>query len=96
MFERSGAPAADAPGRSGVDPVRPAYDIDLPGDELWSKPSIADAIALSPRAAKRLAEQARTRAVVMPELEDAHCSIDAGSGRSIILDGGLYRAGRTR
>jgi len=96
MLERSSAPATEGPGRSGVDPLRPAYDIDLPADELWSTPGIADVIALSPKAAKRLAEQARTRAVVMPELEDAHCSIDAGSGRSIVLDGGLYRAGRAR
>lgn len=94
MLDRSGAPATDGPASSGTGPIRPAYDVDLPIDELWSAPSIADAIALSPKAAKRLAEQARTRAVVMPELDDVHCSIDAGSGRSIVLDGGLYRAGR--
>jgi hypothetical protein len=92
--DRSGAPATDGAVR-GADPVRPAYDVDLPHDEPWLTPSIADAIALSPRAAKRLAEQARTRAVVMPELEDARCSIDAGSGTSIVLDSGLYRAART-
>ena len=95
-LDRSGAPAPEAPAGSRAGAIRPAYDTDLPIDELWSAPSIADAIALSPKAAKRLAEQPRMRAVVMPEIDDARCSIAAGSGRSIVLDGGLYGTARVR
>lgn len=87
----SRAPANGIPGE-----VDPARDLDLAIDEPWYGPSIADGIVLSPSAAKRLAETARTRAFVMPELGDARCTVDAGDGKSIVLDGGLYRIGPMR
>ncbi|HEY7993283.1 MAG TPA: hypothetical protein VID24_03700 [Candidatus Eremiobacteraceae bacterium] len=93
-LDRSSAPATDAPERSTSTAIEPAYDVDLGTDDAWLAPSIADAITLSPSGAKRLAEPARTRAFVMSELSDVHCTVDAGDGKSIVLDGGLYRAGR--
>jgi len=94
--DRSGVPAAQAPARGAPGALDPVLDLDPSIDEPWYSPSIADEITLSPSAAKRLAERARIRALVMSELEDARCSVDVGSGKSIVLDGGLYRAGRTR
>lgn len=95
-LDRSSAPATQAP-ESGTSPaIAPAYAGDLGTDDAWFAPSIADTITLSPSGARRLAEPARTRAFVMPELSDAHCTVDAGDGKSIVLDGGLYRAGPIR
>jgi len=95
-LDRSGAPATSAPERSTSTGIEPAYDLDLGTDDAWSAPSIADSITLSPSGARRLAEPARTRAFVMPELGDVHCTVETGDGRSIVLDGGLYRTGPTR
>ena len=93
-LDRSSAPATDAPERSTTTAIERPYDVDFGTDDAWFAPSIADTITLSPSGARRLAESARTRAFVMPELSDIHCTVDAGDGRSIVLDGGLYRTGR--
>jgi len=95
-LDRSSAPATNAPERGTSTAIEPAYDVDLGTDDAWFVPSIADAITLSPGGARRLAESARTRAFVMPELGDVRCTVDAGDGKSIVLDGGLYRTGPTR
>lgn len=95
-LDRSGASATQAPGTSAPEPIEPAYDVDPRNDDAWFAPTIADAITLSPGAVRRLAEPARTRAFVMPELGDVRSSIDTGDGRSIVLDGGLYRIRPTR
>jgi hypothetical protein len=94
-LDRSTAPATLAPERGTSTAIEPAYDVDLGTDDAWFAPSIADSITLSPSAARRLAEPARTRAFVMPELGDVHCAVDAGDGKSIVLDAGLYRTGPT-
>ena len=90
------APATQSPARSTPGAIDPARDIDLAIDEPWCGPSIADAITLSPSATRRLAETARTRAFVMPEVDESRCTVDAGDGKSIVLDGGLYRIGPRR
>ena len=95
-LDRSNAPATHALEPSTTPAIEPAYDIDPGPDDAWFAPSIADAITLSPSGARRLAEPARTRAFVMPELGDVHCTVDAGDGKSIVLDGGLYHAAPTR
>jgi len=95
-LDRSSAPATQAPERNTSTAIEPAYDVDLGAGDARFTPSIADVITLSPSAARRLAEPARTRAFVMPELGDVHCTVDAGDGKSIVLDGGLYRTGPTR
>jgi len=94
-LDRSSAPATNAPERGTSTAIEPAYDVDLGTDDAWFAPSITDAITLSPSGARRLAESARTRAFVMPELGDVRCTVDAGNGKSIVLDGGLYRTGPT-
>jgi len=92
-LDRSSAPVIQTPERGTSTAIEPAHDVDLGTDDAWFAPSIADAITLSPSGARRLAESARTRALVMPELGDVHCTVDAGGGKSIVLDGGLYRTG---
>ena len=94
-LDRSSAPATNAPERGTSTAIEPAYDVDLGTDDALFAPSITDAITLSPSGARRLAESARTRAFVMPELGDVRCTVDAGNGKSIVLDGGLYRTGPT-
>lgn len=85
-----------SPAHNASAAIDPAGDLDLAAGDPWYGPSIADGISLSPSAAKRLSETARSRAFLMPELAEARCMVDAGDGRSIVLDGGLYRIGRTR
>lgn len=95
-LDRSSLPATRAPEHSTSAAIEPTYDLDLGTDDAWFAPSISDAITLSPSGARRLAEPARTRAFIMPELSDVHRTVDAGDGKSIVLDGGLYRAGPIR
>ena len=95
MLDRSSAPAARPPRGSTTTPAA-AYDLDPSADDPWYAPSVADGISLSSSGARRLAEAPRVRAFVMPELDEIHASIETGTGTSIVLDSGLYRAERMR
>lgn len=91
MVERPRPPGIEPPARNAPDAIAPTRDFDFADEEVLSARSLADTIALSPEAAGRLAEPARVRAFVLDAARRSHDAVDAGDGRSIVLEGGLYR-----
>lgn len=94
--DRSRAPSL-APSSSGpVDASTSPADLDPIDDEPWCGRSVADTISLSASASRRLAEPGRIRAFVLERLEGTSTETDAGNGRSIVLEAGLYGLAKRR